>query len=85
MSSSASVPLTVGTHEYVEPLANLFTAAFTSDALERAGILYQDSTPNDELIPKERWFNHWIENIRIKIDSGGQIMEAGNWAAAALW
>lgn len=85
MSSSAAVVTTFGAHDYVEPLARVAAAAFSNDVFVRSIILYEDSAPNDTVISQERWLKHWIPNIAKKIDRGAQIIEAGNWAAAALW
>jgi hypothetical protein len=85
MSSGTAVSITMGKHEYVENLADVFAAAFNGDALERAAVLYQNSAPNDAVISREQWVKHWTQNIKKKIEAGGQVVEAGNWAAAALW
>jgi hypothetical protein len=85
MSSGTAVSITMGKHEYVEKLADVFAVAFNGDALERAAVLYQHSALNDAVISREQWVKHWTQNIKKKIEAGGQVVEAGNWAAAALW
>jgi len=85
MSPDTAVAITVGKQEYAEHLADVIAAAFDGDALNRANILYQDSAPNDTVISQERWLKRWIPNIKKKIEAGAQAVEAGNWAAAALW
>jgi hypothetical protein len=75
----------VGKHNYVENLAGVLAAAFKSDPLARANVLHLDSLPNDAVIPHERWLKYWIPSIKTKVEAGGQIIEAGNWAAASLW
>lgn len=85
MSLKTAVSITVGKHEYIEQLASVLARAFANDPLTRCGILYEDSAPNDTVVSPDRWTKFWIPNITNKINTGGQIIEAGNWAAAALW
>jgi hypothetical protein len=77
--------LTTGGGEYVERLSNLMAAAFARDPLNRATILYSNSLPNNAEISHERWVEHFLSSTKNKASSGGILVEAGNWAAAALW
>jgi hypothetical protein len=77
--------VTTGSGDYVERLVNLMAAAFARDPLNRAMILYSDSLPNDAEIGHERWVEHFLPSTKNKASSGGILVEAGNWAAAALW
>jgi hypothetical protein len=85
MSSIKLPPVTTGSGEYVERLVDVIAAAFAGDALNRAIILHSDSLPNDAEISHERRVEHFLRSTKSKVSSGGILVEAGNWAAAALW
>jgi hypothetical protein len=86
MPSSVKLPrVTTGDGNYADRLANVLAAAFAGDALNRAVIRHSDSLPNDAEISHERWVEHFISSTKSKIACGGIAIEAGNWAAAALW
>ena len=77
--------VTTGGGDYVERLVNVMAAAFAGDPLNRALILHSDSMPNDAEIRHERRVEHFLPSTKSKASSGGILVEAGNWAAAALW
>ena len=77
--------VTVGKSEYVERVARLIGEAFAQDALNRAAILSKDSLPNDAVISPERRFQHFLPGVQKKLTIGALLVEAGDWAAAALW
>jgi hypothetical protein len=77
--------VTTGGGDYVERLVNVIAAAFAGDPLNRAVILYSDSLPNDAKIRHERRVEHFLPSTLSKASSRAILVEAGNWAAAALW
>jgi hypothetical protein len=81
-----TVPLvTIGGEAYVERVAKVICTAFAVDALNRAVLLQLDSLPNDAEISIERRIRHFTPSIQNSAKSGSLLMEAGNWAAAAVW
>lgn len=85
MPSQILPPITVGTDEYAERIADVLAEAFANDALNRAAVLSSDSLPNDVKIPKERRIKHFLPSIRTRVALGAHLVEAGDWAAVALW
>ena len=85
MTSNSLPPITVGNEEYAERIANVISEAFARDPLSRAALLSLDSLPNDAEIPTERRIKHFLPGIKKKAASGALLVEAGNWAAVALW
>jgi hypothetical protein len=85
MSSNPQIPITIGGAEYVEPLASLLAAAFVNDPINRYIILSTDDIPNDAVITQERRVEGFLPRLRARAEAGPHFVEAGNWAAAALW
>lgn len=85
MSYKSLPPITVGKDEYAERVAQVIAEAFAGDALNRAAILSKDSLPNDTVISRERWIEHVLPSIQSKVAVGAHLVEAGDWAAVALW
>lgn len=68
-----------------ERAAETVASAFEEDALYRAILLTTDSLCNDAKISTERRAEYLIPRIREKMRRGALLVEAGNWAAVALW
>lgn len=78
-------PISVGDIAYAERLAQVIGAAFARDALNRAVMLTTDGSPNDAQITVERRADFLLPSIRSKAAHGALLVEAGDWAAVALW
>ena len=85
MSPKTLPPITVGNDEYVERLTKVIGEAFARDALNRASILSADSLPNDAEISTSRRVKHFLPGIKRRAASGAFLVEAGDWAAVAIW
>ncbi|CZR67880.1 uncharacterized protein PAC_17779 [Phialocephala subalpina] len=85
MASKSLPPITVGKDEYAERIAHVIADAFAGDALNRAAVLSLDSLPNDAEIPRERRIKHFLPSIKTRVGLGAHLVEAGDWAAVALW
>lgn len=85
MASKSILPITTGKEDYAERLAGVVGSAFARDALNRAVILAKDSLPNDAEISGERRAQHFLPLIKNQAGNGGILVEAGNWAAVAVW
>lgn len=84
-SIPTALPTTTGDVNYIEHLARVIAAAFVDDSLNRYFILSKDSLPNTTVISEEKRFNHFLPGIKKGAETGGVIVEAGDWAGAALW
>jgi hypothetical protein len=82
MASAPSPTITVGGQEYAEPLADVIAGAFESDPLNRYIVLSGDPSLNDV---KEKRKEGILGRIKNRAEAGAHLVEAGNWAAAALW
>ncbi|KAF8853230.1 hypothetical protein BDZ45DRAFT_629291 [Acephala macrosclerotiorum] len=85
MPSQTLPSITVGTEEYADRVADVIAEAFADDALNRAAVLSSDSLPKDAKIPKARRVKHFLPSIRTRVALGAHLVEAGDWAAVALW
>ncbi|TVY80743.1 Uncharacterized protein LSUE1_G002553 [Lachnellula suecica] len=85
MATKILPPITIGSIGRAEQIAHVICKAFAGDALNRAAILSLDSSPNDTVISLERCIQHFIPSIKNKAASGALLVEAGDWAAVALW
>ncbi|KAF5858057.1 hypothetical protein ETB97_004926 [Aspergillus alliaceus] len=86
MALNAKLPVvTVGGEAYAERAANIISEAFAHDALNRAMIITSYSLSNEVGVSVERRTYHFLSSIRRKVRDGGLLVEAGNWAAVALW
>lgn len=81
----SGLPATVGGEEYAERLADVIAASFAKDALNYYVITHVDSAPHGTVVTQQRRIDHFLPGIRKKAAAGGQLVEAGNWAGAALW
>lgn len=82
----ASKPLiSVGGVSYAERVAQIIGSAFARDALNRAIMLTTDGLPNNAQITVDRRASHLLLGIREKAVHGALLVEAGDWAAVALW
>lgn len=84
MASKSNIPITTGKEDY-DRLASVIGSAFARDALNRAVILTRDSLPNDAEISDEYRTQHFLPLVRTQAENGGVLVEAGNWAAVAVW
>jgi hypothetical protein len=77
--------ISTGKEEYAERFATVIGTAFAGDALNRAALLTKDSLPNDTVISDEQRTKHFLLGIRNKAETGGILVEAGDFAAVAVW
>jgi hypothetical protein len=87
MSSNHSAPVvtTSTSSEYIERFANVIGASFVNEPLNRWITLYNESLPNDTILTPEKVAQHFLPDIKKKVEAGASIAEAGDWAAAAQW
>jgi len=83
--AASSVKLTVGGEEYISQMANVIGLAFLNDPVARYFYLTEDNLPNDAVISHERRARGTAERLKKRIVTGPHLVEAGNWAAGAVW
>ena len=83
--AAASVKLTVGGAEYVPRMANIIALAFQKDPIGRYLYLTEGNLPNDADIPHETRVQSTQGRLEKRIVVGPQLVEAGDWAAGAVW
>jgi hypothetical protein len=69
----------------IEKVAQVMAAAFTSSALTAYVLRSPNSTWRVENIPAEVIGPHMLAGTAKKAALGAELVEAGNWAAAAIW
>jgi len=85
MASRTLPPIKIVNVDQSEQFASVIGEAFAGDALGRANILSRDGLPNDAKIPIERRIKQFLPLIQSKASDGAILVEAGDWAAVALW
>lgn len=69
----------------VEPFMRVIGVAFGSYPVSRHYILHIENLPNDAPISIERQIQHFTPSVISKAAVGAHLVEAGGWAAVALW
>jgi len=77
--------LTIGGIEYIPRVSQILASAFANDPLARYIYLSGDDLPNDAIITQERREKGFVERLTGRIVTGPHLVEAGGWAACAVW
>ncbi|KAL4946281.1 hypothetical protein BDV06DRAFT_218610 [Aspergillus oleicola] len=77
--------ITVGGPEYAERVAEVISVAFSSSLFTAYLLRKPESTwPTDD-IPEEVLRPHFLKNVTTRAGLGAELVEAGGFAAAAVW
>jgi hypothetical protein len=76
---------TIINESQVEHFMTVISAAFAGDALNRAAMLYSSSLPNSTAFTQKQVEDYFRPSTVKKAGSGAILLEAGDWAAVALW
>lgn len=71
--------------EYANQAAEVIAAAFSSSPFTGYLLRNADSTWPSSQIPSEIILPHFQESTPKKLKYGAELVEAGNWAAVAVW
>lgn len=83
--TSTNVQITVGGEEYIRRASEVIAAAFLNDPIARYFYLNDDNLPNDAEVSLERRARGTADRLKTRIVVGPHLVEAANWAAAAVW
>jgi hypothetical protein len=83
--SGTSRSITVGGQEYASPVAEVIATAFSSSFFTAYLLRSPDSTWPTDQIPPEIIKPHFQKNVLRKVELGAELVEAGNFAAVAVW
>lgn len=85
MPPNPQVVLTVGGAEYIPRIAKLLATAFADEPVGRYINLSSNNLPNEATISQERREQAFIERLTGRIVANPLLIEAGDWAAGAVW
>lgn len=85
MSANNGVKITVGGAEYIAPMAKLLAPAFADDPVGRYLYLSEDDLPNDAIVSNERREDGFVSRLTLRMATRPHLVEAGDWAAGAVW
>lgn len=83
--AAASVKVTVGGAEYIPRMANIIALAFQKDPINRYFVLTEGDLPNDAVVPHETRVQATQGRLEKRIVVKPELVEAGDWAAGAVW
>jgi hypothetical protein len=85
-SATQTVPsITVGGPEYAVRVGEVLAAAFSSQIFTAYTLRSADSTWKSTQIPSHIIQPHFQHIAAEKASLGAEFVEAGNWAAVAIW
>jgi len=82
---SSAIKVTVGGEEYIPQLANLLALAFLNDPVARYYDLIDNDLPNTSAIEVAKRVQGTSDRLKHRIKVGPHLVEAGDWAAGAVW
>lgn len=82
-----NIPITTGGLEYADRVGAVIAAAFSRSPYVAYTLRGAESTPwpSTEPIPSETIVPHYQCAVAKKASMGAELVEAGNWAAVAVW
>lgn len=85
MSEKTASTTSVIGPSHISPLVSLFAAAFAQEPCTRVVIAEKDHLSSVAGISLQRRIEHFTPLVMARAEAGAEFVEAGGWAAAAIW